>query len=95
MITPIVESDTSSQINQVLQWLDKYNVKFSKHERVNEELQQTNEGFQKTNEDLKKMIAGLSTNVARVSYTSSFMPSLTCQTTLRSKHKFLMLLIAT
>jgi predicted RNase H-like nuclease (RuvC/YqgF family) len=79
MISSIVKSDRSSQINKVLQRLDEYDVKFAKQERVNEELQRTNEGLQRTNEglqrtnkDLQKTIAGLSANVARVSYTSPF-----------------------
>ena len=84
MISSIVESesllDTSSQIYKVLQRLDEYDVKFAEQERVNgvlqrtnEELQRTNEGLQRTNENLQKTITELSTNVARVSYTSSFM----------------------
>ena len=77
MISSIVESesllDTSSQIYKVLQRLDEYDVKFAEQERVNGVLQRTNEGLQRTNENLQKTITELSTNVARVSYTSSFM----------------------
>lgn len=80
-------SDTSSQIYKVLQRLEKYDVKFAEQEKVNAELQRmneglqrtneglqrTNEGLQRTNEILQKTMAGLSTKVARVSHTSSFM----------------------
>jgi hypothetical protein len=73
MITSIVELNTSSQIYKVLQRLDEYDIKFAEQARVNGELQRKNEGLQRTNENLQKTIAGLATNVARVSYTSSFM----------------------
>jgi predicted RNase H-like nuclease (RuvC/YqgF family) len=75
-----IESDTSSQIDKVLQRLEEYDVKFAKQEKVNgelqrtiEELQRTNEGLQRTNENMQNTMAGLSTSVARVSYRSSFM----------------------
>jgi predicted RNase H-like nuclease (RuvC/YqgF family) len=54
MIIPTVELDTSSQIYEVLQRLDKYDVKFAKQERTNTELQRTNEELQRTNEDLQR-----------------------------------------
>jgi uncharacterized coiled-coil protein SlyX len=85
MIVPTVELDTSSQIYEVLQRLDEYDVKFAKQERTITELQRTNEDLQRADEELQKTIAAqqkttsaqqqtiaeLSTNVARVSYPSS------------------------
>jgi uncharacterized coiled-coil protein SlyX len=68
-----IESDTSSQIDKVLQRLEEYDVKFAKQEKVIEELQRMNEGLQRTNENMQNTMAGLSTSVARVSYRSSFM----------------------
>jgi hypothetical protein len=66
MISSIVESDTPSEMSKVLQKLEEYDAKFAKQEGVNEKLQRANEHLQKT-------VAGLSANVACVSYTSSFM----------------------
>jgi uncharacterized coiled-coil protein SlyX len=85
MIVSTVELDTSSQIYEVLQRLDEYDVKFSKQARTIKELQRTNEDLQRADEELQKTIAAqqkttgaqqqtifeLSTNVARVSYPSS------------------------
>jgi predicted RNase H-like nuclease (RuvC/YqgF family) len=74
VLTVTVESEASSQIFKVLQRLDEYDIKFSKQERTNEELQRTNkelqgtnEALQRTNEELQKTVAELSTNVTRVS----------------------------
>jgi len=57
MIVPTIELDTSSQIYEVLQRLDEYDVKFAKQERTIKELQKTNEDLQRVDEELQKMIA--------------------------------------
>ena len=71
MISSIVKTDTLSQMSEVFERLDGYDAKFAKQERVIGELQRANENLQRTNENLMKRLAGLTTNVARVSYTSS------------------------
>ena len=49
-IVESVQSDTSSQIYKILQRLDDFDVKFSKQERVIEELKRMSEGLQRTRE---------------------------------------------
>jgi hypothetical protein len=70
MISSIVKSDTSSQIYKVLQRLEEYDVKFVEQERMNEKL---HDEYNVKFAEQGRVIAGLSTKVARVSYTSSFM----------------------
>ena len=54
MIVSTVELDTSSQIYEVLQRLDEYDVKFAKQERMIKELQRMNKDLQRVDEELQR-----------------------------------------